>query len=137
MPHAGGALTAENGTPLPTVKRAADRFNMPVIVTKNLPHAEPIEQYTLVCDQPNVSIASLKCSEWQKNGSLIMRVVEESGVPAEAKIRFVGFPNRITTVTPVDLLERPIGEPIELDEEACLPLHLGKFEIQSFELSLQ
>ncbi|MHA1732656.1 MAG: alpha-mannosidase [Promethearchaeota archaeon] len=143
LPHAGGALRKENGEPNVVVTRAAEEFNYPARVLKAggssgavKADGAPIASITA----PNVNLTALKLNEWDKNGDLILRVVETCGTSAEGEIVLnPELASRVKAVRVVDLLEREDGV-VKITtadySEGTIRTKLGKFELKTYALLL-
>ena len=139
LPHTGGALKKNDGTPNPIVKRKAEEFNAPILIIPTSPIQEdtskilgvPVEILT-----PNVYLGVLKLNEWDSDGSIILRVVEGSGVPTLAKIKFnLELTNKISGIKAVDLLEREIEVDFTWNSNSkILSFQMGTFEIITFKI---
>lgn len=140
LPHSGGALMTADGNPNTIVKRKAEEFNTPILIipTKNIDGnsiellESPIEILT-----PNVYLGVLKKNEWDSDGTVILRVVEGSGVHAMGEIKFKPeLAKKITSIKAVDLLEREIEADFNWNEEnTLLAFQISKFEIRTFKIS--
>ncbi|MFX0099536.1 MAG: alpha-mannosidase [Candidatus Hodarchaeota archaeon] len=144
LPHEGGALLNKDGTANPIVKQRADQFNMPVLTiavdgielkkTDTLKTGETVVEI----NPGNVTIGAIKQSEWEKNGNVIMRVVETSGIATEAKVTFhPALASKIKNIIATDLLERKIEAKLDWNrDESVLTFPIKKFEIFTLELEL-
>jgi alpha-mannosidase len=141
LPHKGGALVNESGEPHPVVKRRAEEFNQPVEILPAIGMTGIKDEGVLIGESlleiptPNVFLGALKQNEWAKNGNIIVRIVEGSGLPAEAVVKFnPRLVQTIKTVRPVDILEREIHEEFNWDPSTgILSFKMHKFEIKTFE----
>jgi len=142
LPHNGGALKKTDGTPNVIVKRKAEEFNMPIIVipTKNIQENQKgivkSGKPLLEIITPNIFLGTLKLNEWDKTGTIIIRLFEGSGVFSLAKIKFNPELSReISEIKAIDLLEREIDYEFDWNKELGeLTFNIGKFEICTFEL---
>jgi alpha-mannosidase len=146
LAHRGGTLVDAKGNPNGRVKRAADEFNEPVVVipvSKNinansLPHKELLGTPLLTIMTPNVYLGTLKFNEWEKTGSIIIRMVESSGMASLANVKINSvFCQRIKSIRAIDLLERPVDFQFNWDPaQGLLKFDIKKFEICTFEILL-
>ncbi len=144
LPHTGGALVDGKGKPNAVVKRSAEQFNQPIVVipTEGFSQTklESVNKATSIIEiEPaNVYLGVLKYNEWEKTGTIILRVVETSGIPTEAKVVFnQELGSKIKSVKPVDLLERPIEAHFVWNaSNQTLAFPIRGFEILTFEISL-
>ncbi len=146
LPHPAGALQTHNGTPSRFVKDRADEFNAPVVVLPFVPQKNPNKVDSLadgcawVTSSPaNVAVTAIKPNEWDKNGNLILRVVEECGLDVEgvATIQLHAIiAKKIKAARAVDILERPLSDNrIKWDpKKGLIALPLRHFEIATIEL---
>ena len=144
LAHKGGTLIDAKGNPNGRVKRAADEFNEPVVVisaskfidANSLPHKELLGTPLLTIMTPNVYLGTLKFNEWEKTGSIIIRMVESSGMASTANVKINSvFCQRIKSIQAVDLLERPIDFQFNWDPaQGLLKFDIKKFEICTFEI---
>ena len=144
LPHKGGALKNEDGSPNPIVKSKAKEFNMPILVfpidnkqiidTPNLLNGKPF----LNISNPNVFLGALKFNEWKKDGTIIIRFYEVSGVQTEASIQFnKNLSEIILKIEPTDLLERKIQDKYNWNSYNCrLTFELNPFEIKTFKIQI-
>lgn len=143
LPHNGGSLENTDGSPNVAVKRAAEEFNQPVMVIPS--EFSAIEEDTIgskgeslvQIHTDNVFLGALKYNEWEKNGNLILRMIEGCGIDAGAKISLhPSLTEIIADIRAVDILERPIDYDFNYDQESgTLTFDIGKFEIVTFALS--
>jgi alpha-mannosidase len=142
FPHIGGCLVNSNGSANPLVKRKADEFNQPVAViptpglTGDKTGAPLLGESLFEVLTPNAFVGALKQNEWNKSGTLILRLVEGCGLngPAEIKLH-PQFTARIKSVKSVDILERPTREPFTWDPASgILKCDVTKYEIRTFEI---
>jgi len=144
LPHKGGALRDSKGSPNVVVKRKAEEFNKPVlvipsnnfkIVQENL---EKLGSPLIQINTPNIFLEALKIKEWDETGTIIIRLVESSGVSSRAKITFSSvFSEKLQAINSTDLLERKIHPRYNWDKDnGVLSFDIGKFEILTFELVL-
>ena len=139
LPHTGGALKKADGAPNPIVKRKAEEFNTPILI---IPTTSIQEESAKILEVPieilteNVYLGSLKLNEWDSDGTVILRVLEGSGVPTLAEIKFnPEFTKRISSIKTVDLLEREIETEFNWNKESkILSFKIGKFEIITFKI---
>ncbi len=144
LPHQGGTLINEDGTPNVDVKRRAEEFNLPVVVgpTKGIQTTKEgafaSGESFLEIISPNVYLGAIKLKEWDKTGTIIVRFVEGSGIPARAIIKLnPKLAKKISAIKAVDLLEREIDYQFDWNEDTgVLSFNMGKFEISTFELKL-
>ncbi|GAB4325378.1 MAG: alpha-mannosidase [Promethearchaeota archaeon] len=151
LPHAGGALRNPDGSPNPAVKRAAEEFNVPVVVFvaggaaagggaggAPLADGEPLVRV----DAPNVVVSALKLEEWTGDGSLALRLLEVCGADStDVEVAFhPALASRVASVRPADLLERPLegelGGPLPL-RDGSFRCRLGKFEAATFKVEVR
>lgn len=144
LPHNGGALVDAAGKPNAVVKRGAEEYNQPVMVipvSTSIAKADmPMLDGTslLTVTPANVMASAVKLNEWDKNGNVIARFLESSGVPADVQVTFhPALVKKIARVQAVDLLERPTGASFAWDASTgVLSFKSGKFEACTFELVL-
>ncbi|MFX0176548.1 MAG: alpha-mannosidase [Candidatus Hodarchaeota archaeon] len=145
LPHKGGALINEDGSPNSIVKRKAKEFNMPILVFPINDH-QVNDTTTLLNGKsfakvlnPNVFLGALKFSEWKKDGTIIIRFYEISGFKTEASIQFnEQFSERILKIEPADLIEREIQDKCNWNSNNCkLTFELNSFEIKTFKIYIK
>jgi alpha-mannosidase len=148
LPHEGGALRKKDGAPNAVVKRAAEEFNIPLVVLpiseatrSNSQLLKPISDISaLKCSPEHVLVSSIKQKEWVESKSFIIRIVESSGVKCD-KVSIQLAPElaaKIARIIPCDLLERPVEKDFHWDSHAALlATAIGPFEILSFELNVE
>ena len=140
LPHKGGTLKNKDGTPNPTVKQKSREFNMPIVVIPLKENANKssisIEKFIRI--QPsNVFLGTIKFNEWKGNQSIIIRFYEAMGMFANVQINFNPLlRGRIKSIKPVDLIERDTDFEYNWNEDEKLIFKLNKFEICSFEISI-
>ena len=142
LPHNGGALKKTDGSLNVIVKRKAEEFNMPIIVipTKNIQENQKgivkSGKPLLEIITPNIFLGTLKLNEWDKTGTIIIRLFEGSGISSSSKIKFNPELSReISEIKAIDLLEREIDYEFDWNKElGVLTFNIGKFEICTFEL---
>lgn len=136
LPHNGGALINADGTANSIVKQKAEEFNQPVIVL-NTTIKEVLNDPIVEINPSSVFLGALKLNEWQKSGTIILRVVEGCGI-ASTKVEIKINPklnSLLKDIRMVDLLERPINDrTYNWDKnKGIISLEIKKFEICSFE----
>jgi alpha-mannosidase len=144
LPHPGGSLLNADGSANNLVKRAADEFNQPVMVIPTTASGYSADKLGtsgasfIEIKTPNVFLGALKLNEWERSGTVILRVVEGCGIPANAEIKLNPvLVKRIKSVKAVDLLEKPIQTAFKWDAKNCsLSFKMGKFEICTFEFEV-
>ncbi|MHA1818955.1 MAG: alpha-mannosidase [Promethearchaeota archaeon] len=145
-PHNHGALTDKNNKPMASVKRRAEEFNQPVIIipfnsSNSSDNKIPLNimQPLLELTPSNIFMGALKLNEWEKSGSIILRIVEGSGVDTKnVKIKFGDIlADKIKEINCVDLLERKIEGEFEWKKDTAeLTFSIGRFEVKTFELKI-
>nr|MDO8111288.1 glycoside hydrolase family 38 C-terminal domain-containing protein [Candidatus Sigynarchaeota archaeon] len=144
FPHEGGALASADGKPKAIVKQKAEEFNQPVMVipTENLAPASAlgiIDGSPLLEIKPaHVMASTVKPGEWMKNGNVIARFLENSGIAAEVTVTVNPvLAKKVKSVRAVDLIERPIDAKCTWDaNKGVLTFKTGKFEACTFELQI-
>lgn len=147
LPHNGGALMNSDGSANAIVKQKAEEFNQPVVVIESVHNTlrtdlikEILEVPIIEISPSNVFLGALKFNEWEKSGTIVMRIVEGCGI-ASTKVEIKLNPklnSLIKSIRPIDLLERPItNKKFNWDKNnRIITLELSKFEICSFEIIL-
>jgi alpha-mannosidase len=143
-PHKGGTLTYEDGTPNFLIKRKAEEFNNHIIiiptkkVLNNDTNLEKVNEPLMEINTPNIYLGALKKNEWEKNGSLIARFYEGSGISSLATVKINKFlSEKISEIKCIDLLEREISRDFEWNKKtSILTFNMNGFEICSFEFNL-
>ena len=144
LPHNGGALVDQNGKPSAIVKRSAEQFNQPIVVIPTKGFSKTVLEAVnkglsiIEIEPENVYLGVLKYKEWNKTGTLILRVVESSGVSTQGKIILnQEIADKIKSIKAVDLLERQIQSEFDWNKETrTLSFPIKGFEILTFEISL-
>jgi len=139
-PHKDGALRDHSGNPTLEVKKRAEEFNRHVIIIPNINENEVIISNNLLISisPSNVYLGAFKLDEWNKDGNLILRIVEGAGFDSEAEIKFNPLlGNKLKNIQPVDLLEREFDKKIDWNKnKSTLRFSIGKFEICTLKLFL-
>ncbi len=145
LPHKNGCVLDHEGKPSGIVITAAEEFNSPILVS-NFPQTSMVNPFSSLFefkfDLPkNVRIVALKRKEWDATKSLILRIVEQSGIEDNfILLQFpIDFTQYIESIHEVDCLERPItNSTLNWDPDANkLTLLLHRWEIKTFELQLK
>jgi alpha-mannosidase len=118
LPHAG-AVGEE------TVRQALSLNSPPRVVRGR---ASPSSGNFGVSD-PLIVLEALKQAE--DGRGLILRLVENGGGPRTARVR---LPFPVRSVEPVDLMEQPAGDALQVSGDGAFDVALAAFEIGSFRL---
>ncbi|MHA1818953.1 MAG: glycoside hydrolase family 38 C-terminal domain-containing protein, partial [Promethearchaeota archaeon] len=141
VPHQGGALIKNDGTPNSVVRKSAEEFNQPVVIIsakgttsakKDLSKISGV----LEIESENIYLGVLKLNEWQKDDSIILRLVEGCGIETDGVVKIhEPFKSQIKEIVAVDLLERDIDDPLEWDSaKGLLKFKIAPFEIKTFKI---
>jgi alpha-mannosidase len=144
LPHEGGALLSADGKPSAVVRRHAEEFNQPVVVVPvgNAAAASagsPLDGSPLVEIRPgNVMASAIKPGEWTRNGNVIARFLETSGVGCAVDVTFHPvLAKKVKGVQAVDLIERLTDAKCTWDaQKGVLSFKSGRFEATTFEFLL-
>lgn len=133
-PHAGITTIDAGGKPTTGVKQRADAFNFPLLV---LPPVQAGKAHVpagplVSSSNPAIMVKSVK-QALKDRGVLVVRLVEYTGHAGETRIDLhPALAAKVSAVREGDLLERAIGEPLDL----ASPIAAGKWEIKTLLLSL-
>ncbi|MFX0100400.1 MAG: alpha-mannosidase [Candidatus Hodarchaeota archaeon] len=141
LPHEGGTLVTRGGKPSSFVKKSAEEYNYPFIVKSVSKGYKAFDYPSMIFETPeNVLITALKMKEWERDYSIILRISEICGqdIPEARIVLPEVLLDRVASIRAVDLLERASTKEFSWNSKKNLvSLHLGKFEICTFELELK
>ncbi len=140
LPHNGGTLKKGDGTPNPLVRQKSLEFNMPVsIIPLNASTKKTSLNIEKFIDMypTNVFLGAIKHNEWIGNHSIVVRFYEAMGIATDVEVNFNPLLRKIIkSIKPIDLIERDTIFMYNWNKDGKLNFRLNKFEICSFEISL-